>query len=312
MAHYRSLLCRAAGCEHVRRSVTGLLRSPQKTRPGLHAVPGWDDGTAPSRRALPEAVFAAAGEAAGLLPCQRALVAADQRGRRRAVLRVAWPYAPHDRGPRLWGVPAAWEQVEQRPARSHTGGTAVLAHRERLAGVAGSVPQPHRPAEAGADGQETVRASSAPMDEARGRVLARWPHRRHRQRDRKRPASARELGPQREAEGHVPHATEAFDHGVRPVAWPGCIERLGQPWGRALEGARPRPWQGRWQRVEAVAAERRRDPPDRLRSVRVRGRPGDPKPWGGVPKSSAAHARGGSVGCASMRQQTCGRRPVGC
>ena len=35
LAPYRDMFCRAEGFEHVRRYVTGLIRSPHKTLPGI-------------------------------------------------------------------------------------------------------------------------------------------------------------------------------------------------------------------------------------------------------------------------------------
>jgi hypothetical protein len=120
MAHYRSLFCRAAGFEHVSRYVTGLILSPNKTLQGIHDLHVWEDGTPPSRWAMHEAVFEAAWDADRLMPCHRAIVAADHRGRGREVLSLDWTYAHHDREPCIWGVQAAWDHVEKRPARYQT------------------------------------------------------------------------------------------------------------------------------------------------------------------------------------------------
>ena len=57
------------------------------------------------------------------------------------------------------------------------------------------------------------------------------------------------------------------------------IERVGKHGVSELEGSRPIQWQGRWQRVDTVAAELRRDHPESCRPVRVRGRNRDTKPW---------------------------------
>ena len=171
MAHYRPLFCRAAGFAHVCRYVTGLILSPNKPLQGIYDLHVWTDGTPPRRRAMHAAVFAAAWDADGLMPCHRAVVAADHHGRGREVLSLDGTYAHHDRGRHIWGVQAAWEPVEKRPARSQTVVTAVLANREMIDGVAVVVQQPHQQAEEMASWQETVRASYEPMVEARGRVL---------------------------------------------------------------------------------------------------------------------------------------------
>jgi hypothetical protein len=164
-----------------------------------------------------EAVFEAAWDAEGLMASHRAVVAPDHRGRGREVLRLAWPSAHHDRGRHIWGVQAAWDHVQQRPARYQPVVTAVLAHRALIDGVAVVVPQPNHQAEERAYWQDTGRASAAPMEEARGRGGELVHHRRHRQSDKKRTERALEIVPQREQEGHVPSANYACDHGVLTV-----------------------------------------------------------------------------------------------
>ena len=280
MAHYRPLFCRAAGFEHVSRYVTGLILSPNKTLQGIYDLHVWENETPPSRRAMHEAVFEAAWDADGLMPCHRAVVAAEHRGRGREVLSLDWTYAPHDRGLHIWGVQAAWDHVQKRPARYQTVVTAVLANRELIDGVAVVVQPPNRQGEEVAYLQETVRARYEQMAEARGRVLELLPHLLHRQSYRKRTEVAREIVQQLEDEGHFPQANYAFDNGVLTVELTGLIERVGKHWVSALEGSRHIQWQGRWQRVDAVATELRRDHPDSFRPVRVRGRNGETKQWG--------------------------------
>jgi hypothetical protein len=123
--------------------------------------------------------------------------------------------------------------------------TAVLANRELIAGGAVVVQPPNRQAEEVAYWQETVRASYAPRDAARGRVRELLPHLLHRQSDRKRTEIARAIGQQREDEGHFPPAHDAFDNGVRTVELPSCIERVGQHGVSELECSRHSQWQGR-------------------------------------------------------------------
>jgi len=281
MAPYRALFCRTAGFEHVSRYVTGLILSPNKTLPGIYDLHVWEDGIAPSRRAMHEAVFEAAWDADRLMPCHRAIVASDHRGRGREVLSLDWTYAHHDRGPRIWGVQAAWDHVEKRPARYQTVVTAVLANRELIEGVAVVVQQPNRQGEEVAYLQETVRASYEQRDEARGRVLELLHHLLHRQGYRKRMEIAREIVQQLEDEGHFPQANYAFDKGVLTVELTGFIERLGKHRVSELECSRHIQWQGRWQRIDAIVDALRRDHPDSFRPVRVRCRNGDTKQlWG--------------------------------
>ena len=279
MAHYRPLFCRAAGFEHVSRYVTGLILSPNKTLQGIYDLHVWEEGTPPSRRAMHEAVFEAAWDADRLMPCHRAVVAADHRGRGREVLSLDWTYAHHDRGRHIWGVQAAWDHVQKRPARYQTVVTAVLANRELIDGVAVLVQPPNRQAEEFAYLQETVRASYEQMHEARERVLELLHHFLHRQSYRKRTELVREMVQQLEEEGQFPQANYAFDNGVLTVELTSLIERVGKHWVSELEGSRHIQWQGRWQRVDAVATELRRNHPESFRPVRVRCRNGDTKQW---------------------------------
>jgi hypothetical protein len=57
------------------------------------------------------------------------------------------------------------------------------------------------------------------------------------------------------------------------------IARADKHWVSELESARPIPWHGRWQRVDAVAAALRREPPARFRPLRVCCRNGEPTSW---------------------------------
>ena len=59
LAPYRSLFCREAGFEHIRRYVSGLILSPNKTLQGIYDLQVWADDNGPSRRAMHEAVFEA-------------------------------------------------------------------------------------------------------------------------------------------------------------------------------------------------------------------------------------------------------------
>ena len=68
LVQYRTVFCREAGFEHVSRSVTGLILSPNKTLQGMHALQVWGDAPSPSRRAMHEAVFAAGWAAEELTP----------------------------------------------------------------------------------------------------------------------------------------------------------------------------------------------------------------------------------------------------
>jgi hypothetical protein len=277
MAPYRGVFCRDAGFEHVSRYVTGLVLSPNKTLQGIYDVQVWGGPRACWRRAMHEAVFEAGWAGDELMPCHRKVVAPDHRGRGREVLSLDWTYAHHDRGPAIWGVQAAWDHVEKRPARYQTVVTAVLANRELIDGVEVIVQQPHRHEEEVAYLKETVRASYDQMEAVQGRLLELLHHFLHRRSYKKRTEIALEIVQQLEQEGHFPQANYAFDNGVLTVELTRFIESVGKHWVSELEGSRHLQWQGQWRRVDAVAAELRRAHRASFRPVRVRCRNGETK-----------------------------------
>jgi len=114
LAPSRDVCCREAGFAPISRYVTGVLRSPNQTLQGLYDAPVWASEPAPSRRAMHAAVLEAGWDAEALMPRHRAVMAREHRGRGRAVLRLDGPYAPHERGPKSWGIHKAWDHVEPR------------------------------------------------------------------------------------------------------------------------------------------------------------------------------------------------------
>ena len=180
LAPYREVFCRAEGFEHISRYVTGLILSPNKTLQGIYDGQVWEPGAPHSRRAMHEAVFEAGWAADALMPHHRAVIADAHRGRGREVISLDWTYAHHERGAKIWGVKKAWDHVEHRLAPYQTVVTAVIANRARLDGIEVLVQQPSRQEEELAYVQETVRARSTQMEEARGRVLELLHHLVHR------------------------------------------------------------------------------------------------------------------------------------
>ena len=180
LAPYREVFCRAEGFDQIRRYVTGLILSPQKTVQGIYAGQVWAPGVSRSRRAMHEAVFEAGGDAEAWMPRHREVVAGAHRGRGPEVTSLDWTYAHHERGLRMWGVKKAWDHVTHRLARSQTVVTAVVAKRGRLDGLEVIVQQPDRHEEEMADVQETVPASYTQRAAARGRLLELFHHLMHR------------------------------------------------------------------------------------------------------------------------------------
>jgi hypothetical protein len=134
-----------------------------------------------------------------------------------------------------------------------------MANRALIDGVAVVVQPPTHHAEEVAYLQDTVRTSYEHMEEARQRVLELWHHLLHRQRYKKRPEIALAIVQQLEHEGHFPDANYAFDNGVLTVDLPRFMEQSKKHWVSELESSRHIQWQGRWQRVDAVAAGLRQD-----------------------------------------------------
>src|SRR5215813_1987326 len=155
--------------------------------------------------------------------------------------------------------------------------TAVIANRERLDGIEVVVQQPDRYEEEIAYLQETAQESYAQMEAARGRVLELFHHLLHRLGYKKRTEIALEMVQQLEREGHFPQAHYAFDNGVLTLELTRGIERVGKHWVSEVECSRHIQWQNQWRRVDAVAAELRRDHPESFRPITVRCRNGDTK-----------------------------------
>jgi hypothetical protein len=277
LAPSREGWCRAAGCAPLRRSVTGLLLRPQKTRQGSDALPVWEPGAPHSRRARHEAVVAAGGAADALRPPHRAVIAGAPRGRGREVSSLAGTYAHPERGLKRWGGPKAWAPVEPRLAPSQTVVPAVRAKRARLEGSAVRGQPPHRQAEAWAYWHETVQESEAQRDAARGRVGELWPHRVQRLGSQTRTAMALDMVQPLAQDGHCPSAHSAVDHGVLRLERSRGIAHAGPHGGSALEGSRPIPWPGPWPRGDTGAPALRQAHPESFRAVRVHGRHGETK-----------------------------------
>ena len=141
MAGFRDSCCRGEGFAHVSRYVTGLIRSPHQTLQGLYDLHVWEPST-PSRRAMPAAVFAAGWDSHALRQRHRTQVARDHHGRGREVMSLDWTLAHHARGPHIYGVDGAYDDVQRRTTRFQTVITAVIAKRHVLDGLAVVVQEP--------------------------------------------------------------------------------------------------------------------------------------------------------------------------
>jgi hypothetical protein len=277
MAPCREVFCRETGFDHVRRYVTGLILSPNKTLQGIYDTQVWQDGAHPSRRAMHAAVFEAGWDVAGLMPRHRTVVAPDHRGRGREVLCLDWTYIHHERGSHIWGVKRRWDHVDKRQALYQTVLTAVVANRDLIDGIDVVVQPPTFEEEEVAYLKATMQASYEQMEAVRSRLLDLLHHLIHRQAYRKRTEIALEIVQQLEREGHFPQANYAFDNGLLTLELARFIESVGKHWVSELESSRHIQWYGQWRRVDDVAAELRNEHPESFRPLEVRCRNGERK-----------------------------------
>jgi hypothetical protein len=127
-----------------------------------------------------EAVCAAGWDSQALMRRHRVQVAHDHQRRGREVIRVDGTRAHHERGPHIFGVDQAYDDVQRRTARCQTVVTAVLSNRHVIDGLEVVGQEPKALNEEMADLEATSTASDEQMGEARQRVLERLPHRQHR------------------------------------------------------------------------------------------------------------------------------------
>jgi hypothetical protein len=277
LAPYREIFCRTEGFEPVSRYVSGLILSPNKTLQGIYGQQVWPEGEGVSRRAMHAAVFEAGWDSEGLMPCHRAVVAAEHRGRGREVIGLDWTFAHHERGEQIFGVKRAWDYVEHRMSRYQTVVTAVIANREVIDGLEVRVQEPNYAEAERAYLEMTAPTHYEQLEQARQRVVDLRYYHKNRLSYRKRTELAVAIVEQLETEGHFPPADYAFDNGVLSLPLTRLIEGHAKHWVSELECSRPILWEGQWRRVDEVAAQLRTDHPESFRALQVRGRNGETK-----------------------------------
>ena len=281
---YRDLFRRDEGFEYVRRYVTGLLVSPNKTLQGIYATQVWPEKQ-PSRRAMHEAVFEAGWDAEELLPRHRALVASEHRNRGREVISLDWTLLHHERGPQIYGVTKSYDYVERRMAQFQTTVTAVIANRQLIDGIGVQIQEPDISKEEEVYLKATVQASYEQMEQARTRLLELLHHLEHKRAYKKRTEIVVEMVRQLEEEGQFPQADYAFDNGVLTIELTRLIESKGKHWVSELESSRLILWQDQWRRIDEVATELRQQHPESFRRVSVRCRNGERREYWGFTKT---------------------------
>ena len=95
------------------------------------------------------------------------------------------------------------------------------------------------------------------------RLLELLHYREHRLAYKKRTEIALEIVRQLEAEGHFPQSNYAFDHGLLNLPLTREVEQSGKHWVSKLESSRHIQWEGQGLRVDELAAELRREHPER-------------------------------------------------
>jgi hypothetical protein len=278
MAGFRDLCCRGEGFEHVSRYVTGLILSPNNTLQGIDDGHVWDHEQ-PSRRAMHAAVLEAGWDAQALIQRPRTQVARAHRGRGREVISLDWTLAHHERGPRLFGVDHAYDDVQQRTARFQTVVTAVISNRHGIDGLEVVVQEPKARKEEMAYVEATSKGSDEQLEEARKSVRELLHHRKQRLEYRQRTEIAWDIVQQLEEAGQFPPAHDAFDTGVLHLKLTRDLERRGKHGVSEVEGSRHIQGSGKWQRVDQVAAELKQEHPESFRPITVPCRNREKKPY---------------------------------
>jgi hypothetical protein len=160
----------------------------------------------------------------------RAQVAHDHRGRGREVMSLDWTLAHYERGPRIFGVDQAYDDVQRRTTHFQIVVTAVISNRHVIDGLEVSVQVPKALKEERGYLEAISKDSYDQMEEVRKRVLELLHHRQHQREYRKRTAIAWEIVQQLEEEGDFPQAHYAFDTGVLHLELTRDIENWGKHW----------------------------------------------------------------------------------
>lgn len=276
MEPFRDFFGRQEGFDHIRRFITGLIISPNKTVQGIYDLQVWQ-GEQPSRRARQAAVLDSGWDSEAFIQHHRAEVAKDYQRSGRAVISVDWTLTHHERGPHIYATTKGYDYVENRTARFQTVVTAVVSNASLIDGLEVVVQDPKQLPQEQAYLKATAPQSYQQMQQVQKRVLELLHYYQHRLEYRKRTEIALEIVRQLEAEGHFPQAHYAFDNGVLHLDLARFMESCGKHWVSELEVSRHFQWYGQWRRVDQVAAELRQHHAESFRPVTVRCRNGDQK-----------------------------------
>jgi hypothetical protein len=273
---FRNVFCRDAGFAHIRRYISGLLLSPNKTLQGIYSQLVWPEGEQVSYRAMHEAIFESGGwQRQEFMEQHRRVVGPKHRGRGREVISLDWTYAHHPYSQEIYGAKEAYDHVNRCWSCYQSVVTAVVANPERLDGIAVEVQQPNYEQEELAYLQMTRRDSYESMEQVHQRLLELVHYQKNRLSYRKRTEMAVDIVKQLEAEGNFPDADYAFDQGVLTRELTQVIEGAGKHWVSEIECSRNIFWEGRWQRVDEIAKQLKIEHPESFRHKQVRCRNGE-------------------------------------
>lgn len=276
MGEYREVFLREEGFEHIKRYISGLILSPNKTMAGIYDQQVWAVKR-PSERAMHSAVFEANWSSEELMAKHRAIVGKQHQGKGREVISLDWTLAHHERGPKIYANVKAYDYVAKRNTLYQTVVTAVVANRAKLDGIAIEVQNPSTTKEEIAYLNQTAKQSYEQMEQVQKRLLELVHHLKHKLEYKKRTEIAVEIVQQLEAEGHFAQADYAFDNGVLTLDLTKFIESCNKHWVSEIESSRHINWEGQWRRVDEVAQQLRQTHPESFRLVNVKMRNGDEK-----------------------------------
>ena len=274
---YRDVFCREEGFEHIKRYISGLLLSPNKTLQGIYSQWVGPQGKRVSRRAMHEAVFEANWQRSELMEHHRAIVADEHRGRGREVISLDWTFAHHPYSEKIFGAKASYDYVNRCWSCFQTVVTAVVANGKRIDGIAVEVQQPNYKEEELVYLEVTAREEYENLEQARERLIELLYYHKNRRSYRKRTEIAVEIVQQLEEEGQFPGVPYAFDQGVLSRPLTKLIEQSGKHWVSEIECSRHILWQGQWQRVDGVAKHLKTEHRESFRHKQVRCRNGETK-----------------------------------
>ena len=272
---YREVFCREAGFEHIKRYISGLLLSANKTLQGIYSQLVWPQDERVSRRAMHESVFESGWERSELMSQHRAVVAPQHRGRGREVISLDWTFAHHPGSKKIFGAKEAYDYVNRCWSCYQTVVTAAIANPQRVDGIAVEVQTPNYKKEELAYLRMTVREEYESLEQVRQRLLELMHYHKNRLAYRKRTEIAVEIVRQLEQEGQFPGVPYAFDQGVLSRPLTQLIEAAGKYWVSEIERSRLILWNGDWQRVDGVAQRLRQEHPESFRYKVVRMRNGE-------------------------------------